>query len=71
MEGIRKTKDELLKEIASLRKQVEQLERYKQYENAATETKALHTAFVESGFTNEQAFELLKTMFESSFGVNK
>lgn len=57
-----KTKKELLEEIKQLKDQVERLDRYKQYENAATEMRAMHEAFVNSGFTDEQAFDLVKTL---------
>ena len=60
--NMNKNKNELLEEIAELQKQVANLERYKQYAECADEMKAMHTAFMNSGFTNEQAFEMLKTM---------
>lgn len=66
---IKKTKAELLEEleqanqnVRDLKNEIKNLERYKQYENAADELKALYTAFMNSGFTNEQAFEMLKML---------
>ena len=66
------TKAQMIEEIENARghiykmeSQLKNLERYKQYEDAADELKALHTAFMNSGFTNEQAFDLLKTMTQS------
>lgn len=59
----KKTKAELLDEIKELETQVKKLENYKQYEECADELKAVHTAFVNAGFSDEQAFDLLKTMY--------
>lgn len=67
------TKADMIKEIEyahnhirEMESQLKNLERYKQYENAADELKALHTAFMNSGFTNEQAFDLLKTITQAT-----
>ena len=72
MTTTKKTKAELLDEleqanqnVRDLKNEIKNLERYKQYEDMADEIKALHTAFMNSGFTNEQAFDLLKTMTQS------
>lgn len=72
MTTTKKTKAELLEEleqanqnVRDLKNEIKNLERYKQYENMADEIKALHTAFMNSGFTNEQAFDLLKTMTQA------
>lgn len=69
MTNTKKTKTQLIEEleaaqanVATLKKQVENLDRYKQYEEAADEIKAMHSAFMNSGFTNEQAFDLIKMM---------
>lgn len=66
------TKRELIEEIeiahnhiVEMETQLKNLEKYKQYEEAADELKAMHTAFMNSGFTNEQAFDLLKTTMQS------
>ena len=66
------TKTELIEEIEAARTHIEamegqlkNLEKYKQYEEAADELKAMHTALMNSGFTNEQAFDLLKTTMQS------
>ena len=65
------TKDEMIKEIEFARNHIQEmenriknLERYKQYEDMADELKAVHTALMNSGFTNEQAFEMLKTTIQ-------
>lgn len=66
------TKAELIEEIeiahnhiVEMEAQLKNLEKYKQYEEAADELKAMHTALMDSGFTNEQAFDLLKTTMQS------
>lgn len=73
----KKTKTELEKELeaikeskAELEKELKNLEKYKQYEDCAEETKAVHTAFVNAGFSNEQAFELMKMMMQSAMSQN-
>ena len=55
-----KTKAELLDEIKELKKEVERLDRYKQYEKGTNEAYAFVESYVQAGFTNEQAFEILK-----------
>lgn len=60
----RKTKADLLKEIADLKKQVEHLDRYKQFEDAADTTAAMCKAYETAGFSREEAFELTKLMIE-------
>lgn len=66
------TKNELIelidrnqKEIAEYKESLAILERCKCYEKGATEMKLAHNSFVEAGFTNEQAFELLKEVFRT------
>ena len=65
----KKTKAELEKELetikeskAELEKELKNLEKYKQYEDMAGEVHAIYMAFVHSGFSEEQAYDLLKTM---------
>ena len=62
----RKTKAEILEElenknaeIADLKKELNDLERYKQYEESADELAAMKNALVNSGFSNDQAFQLI------------
>jgi lipid A disaccharide synthetase len=64
-----KTKAELLEEITqknseieNLKKEIAILDKYKQYKDMADEFKAMHTALEVSGFTSEQAFDLLKDL---------
>jgi len=47
--------------IHEMEDRLKNLERYKEYEDMANEIKAVHTAFMNSGFSNEQAYDLLKT----------
>ena len=69
MTNIKKTESQLIEEledaktsVAELKKQLDNMERYKKYEKCADEIKAMHTAFMNSGFTNEQAFDMIETM---------
>lgn len=71
-----KTKQELLneieeknKEIKELKQQVEQVEKYKAYKDMACEMKMAMDAYVESGFTEDQAFELVQRMLEGAMSV--
>ena len=65
-----KTKAELMEEIACLEKQVNELEKYKAYRDCGDELKALHTEFMNAGFSNEQAFSLMQTMLVGSMSEN-
>ena len=61
-----KTKKELLeeieqknKELKSLKSEVKKLENYRKYDDCANEIRTVYQSFVNSGFTEEQAFEIL------------
>ena len=76
MNPTKMTKAELIEEIEiahnhiiEMETQLKNMEKYKQYEEAADELKAMHTAFMNSGFTNEQAFDLLKMLTQSMVPV--
>lgn len=56
------------REIDALKKEIEKLEKYKQYDEAITETKVVMDSFIRAGFTEEQAFDMVKTMFIAIFG---
>ena len=56
LEEIEKKNDE----IKELKKSVEKLDKYKMYDDAAGEIRALFDSFVNSGFSEEQSFELLR-----------
>lgn len=69
----RKTKDELMteleakeNEIKELKEDLKKLEKYKQYEDMANEMKAMHDAFMNSGFSDEQAFALVNNMITTA-----
>lgn len=69
----RKTKDELMTEleaketeIKELKDDLKKLEKYKQYEDTANEMKALHDAFMNSGFSDEQAFALVNNLLTTA-----
>ena len=55
------------KEIKDLKKDIEKLDRYKAYETAADETAAMRDAFVNSGFSKTEAFEMVKLMMSAAF----
>ncbi len=68
-----KTKNALLEEIEAknaeikdLKKRVEALDRYKVYEDGANELAAVRDAYINAGFTEEQAWELAKMAFEGA-----
>lgn len=55
----KKTKTELLEEIANLKKQLESAERYAKCEEAANELKIMHNSLINAGFTEKQAFSII------------
>lgn len=62
----RKTKKELLEEIAELEKQVERAKRYEQYDESAAEIKAMCDSFINAGFNHDAAFALTLKMIETA-----
>ena len=65
-----KTKAELLeeieaknKEVKDLKVEVEKLERYTKYEDMADEIAAMREAFVNSGFSKSEAYDMTKSLF--------
>ena len=77
MATTKKTKAELMEELEDIKKSKEELEKelknldkYKQYEDMAGEIYALQVSFVNAGFTDDQAFELLKTMIANASQIN-
>lgn len=67
MATTKKTKAQLMEELENsentvkdLKKQLKDLEQYKVYQDAGAEMKAIHTAFMDAGFSDEQAFELIR-----------
>jgi vacuolar-type H+-ATPase subunit I/STV1 len=68
-----KTKAELLEEIKTkneeiqtLNDKIKKLERFKQYEVMTDEVAVLRDSFVNSGFTKEEAFELVKNIISNA-----
>lgn len=73
----KKTKADLEKELEAvkeykeeLEKELKNLEKYKQYEDVAGEIHALYMSFVTAGFSEEQAYDLLKTMILNASNIN-
>ena len=73
-----KTKTELLEEIENknneiraLKKDIEKLERFKQYEETANEIAAIRDSFVAAGFSKTEAFMLTNNMFNVAAGLMK
>ena len=69
----KKTKQELMEElevknaeIQGLKKDIERLERYKGYEEAADEVAAIRDSFVNAGFSKTEAFTMTLEMFRSA-----
>ena len=67
------TKAELADEIKYAREhiremeaEIKKLERYKKNEELATEMKAIHASLMDAGFTNDQAFELMKCALQAA-----
>lgn len=67
----KKTKQDLLDEIADLKQQIENMEKYKAYKNMSDELKMMHSAFKDSGFSDEQAFELLKVSITGAASMGR
>lgn len=55
-------------EIDALKKEIEKLEKYNQYDEATAEIKAIMDSFIRAGFTEEQMFDIVKTMLNAIFG---
>jgi hypothetical protein len=67
------TKEDLIREIEAahnhiqeMEKRMRNLDKYNQYKEAGEEIKAMHVAFVDAGFSDEQAFELIKTSIQAA-----
>ena len=58
--------DEKDAEIKDLKEEIKNLEKYEKYKEVADEMKAIHMAMVDTGFTEEQAFELMKTLISAN-----
>ena len=60
--NILKAIEEKQREIDELHKELARLEKYKQYDDTADEFKAIHTSFVNAGFSDDQAFKLMQSI---------
>lgn len=66
----RKTEAELVEEINALKKDLEEVKNVKQYEKWAIQIKAVHSALMNAGFTDTQAFELILTMIQTNSNID-
>lgn len=57
--------DQKRAEIEELKKELVKAEKYKRYDDAAGEMKAMHDSFVNAGFNEDQAFTILMTMLQN------
>lgn len=62
------TREELMSRIEELRKQVDDLKKYEQYRKMADETFAIKKSFVDAGFTEEQAMQILLVSIQTNGG---
>lgn len=53
-------------EIKDLKKDLARLEKYKQYEDSADEIRAIYNSYVNVGFSEDQAFQMLLRMIETA-----
>ena len=77
MTTTKKTKTQLMEELesikeskAALENELKNLEKYKAYDDAAGEIYAIYTAYVAVGFSEGQAFELIKIMLQNAGQIN-
>jgi predicted nuclease with TOPRIM domain len=57
-------------EIEYLKKELEKVERYMQYDDLAGELKAVYDSFVNAGFKEEQAFTLMTLVIQNQISNN-
>lgn len=55
-----KTRAELESEIEALRQQIDNQARDEQFDKSAQDIKAVYDSFIRAGFTEEQAWEIVK-----------
>lgn len=56
--------ENLQKQVAELQEEQKKLEKYKSYRDTADEIAAMRSAFVEAGFSDEEAFTLVSGMVD-------
>lgn len=66
-----KTKQDLLDEIADLKQQIANMEKYKMYKDMSDECKLVYDAFKDSGFDSDRAFELLKLSITNAANMTR
>ena len=60
-----KTKSELVAEIEKLKEQLDKKKEEEKYDDIATDMRNMYNSFVNAGFTEDQAWELVRTVFEN------
>ena len=60
-----KTESELVTEIEELKKQLDKKKEEEKYDDIATDMHNMYNSFVYVGFTEDQAWELVRTVFEN------
>ena len=63
-----KITEESVLRMEILKKEIEKLEKYKQYDEATAETKVIMDSFVRAGFSDDQAFDMVKSMLITVLG---
>jgi hypothetical protein len=77
MTNPKKTKGQLIEELkeatekaTALENEIKNLEKYKQYDDAANEIHAFYHSFVKAGFSEEQSYDLLKMTWQLAMSNN-
>ena len=65
-----KTKSELVAEIEELKKQLDKKKEEEKYDDMTTDIRNLYNSFINAGFTEDQAWELVRTVFENGTKQN-
>ena len=60
-----KTKSELIAEIEGLKKQLDEQKEVEKHDDMAREMRYMYHSFVKNGFTEDQAWELVRTCFDN------
>ena len=68
MEVTRKTKKELLEEIAELKKEIERVDQRKQFEDGASALRMQYDSLIDAGFDAADAMTILITLIQAAGG---